>query len=85
VKKSRTQASARYGIEISGVTSHAEANELNQVLTELDGHNGKVRVIDRVSQIVVFDGPVHEVRESISAFFLHQRERADGLTTESSA
>ena len=76
MNKYDVRTDARYGIDIRGLCSHAEANELAQVLALLYGHVGKVRVVDRRSHTVVFDGTVDEVRESICAFSASQADKA---------
>lgn len=55
----------RYGVEIKGITVHAECDELAQVLALLQGHAGVVRVFDRQNQSLVLDGTVQDVQVSL--------------------
>ena len=65
VKEHFSQPSARYGVEIR-FRSHAEADDVEQILAAVDGHPGTVCVIDRHSQAVVFEGSPGELREAVS-------------------
>ena len=60
-----TQPSARYGVEIRSMALHAEADDLAHIGKLLNGHGGRVRVFDRQSRSLLFDGTVEEVRKAL--------------------
>ncbi len=63
-----TQPSARYGVEIRSVALHAEADDLAHIGKLLNGHGGRVRVFDRQSRCLLFEGTVEEVRKALGTF-----------------
>jgi hypothetical protein len=56
---------SRYGIEIRGECVHAESDDLHEIFTMLAEHTGKVHVIDRAKNSLVYQGTAREVREAI--------------------
>lgn len=65
MKRRSASPGARYGVELQGVQSHAEADNLRCVLDALEGRDGTVRVIDRQRPGVAFEGTIQEVQEAI--------------------
>ena len=55
----------RYGVEIKVPTVHMECESLGDVLALLEGQAGVARVFDRHSQMMVVDGAVNDVRDSL--------------------
>lgn len=60
-----TQPNGRYGIDIHGVSTHAEMDSLIEILALLKGQAGRVQVIDRDTNARTFEGSVREVRDAI--------------------
>ena len=60
-----TQRYARYGVEIRGMSVHEEADDLARIGTLLNDHAGQVRVFDRQSRSLLFEGTVEEVRKAL--------------------
>ena len=60
-----SETRARYGVEIRGVTVHAEVDKLAQVLSLVNGQSGRVHVIDRQTRTLVFHGTLDELREAV--------------------
>ena len=56
---------ARFGIEIRGVSTHVEAEELTDVGNLLHGHAGRVHIIDRLDRSLLMAGSVEEVRHQV--------------------
>jgi hypothetical protein len=57
--------SARYGIDVRGYRAHAEAADLEEILSSLDGVEGMVSVVDRDAKGHVLHGTASEVRRAI--------------------
>ena len=55
----------RYGIDIRGDSAHAEAHDINEIFALLAGYTGRVHVIDRENNSLVFEGRVDEVRKEL--------------------
>ena len=45
---------------------HAEAGDLAHIETLLNGHTGRVRVFDRQSGSLLFEGTAEDVRKALS-------------------
>lgn len=62
------------------LAEHGSANELPQIMKALSGHDASVRIVDRIRQVVVFEGTVDEVRESINKQVLMQSDFGSSLS-----
>lgn len=63
--KGFNQSDARFGVEIRGLSLHAEAESLEDIHSLLRGQNGRVHVFDRQSKSLVLEGNIEQVREAL--------------------
>ncbi len=61
------RSNARFGIDIRGVSVHAEAATLEDIHSILHGHVGRVHIIDRQSKSLLLEGSIEQVRETLDS------------------
>jgi len=65
VNEPGSETRARYGVEIRGLSVHAEVDDLAQILVLVNGQSGRVHVVDRQTRTLVFHGTLDELREAV--------------------
>ncbi len=70
---------ARYGIEIRGLSIHAEVDDAVHIDAVLNGYTGQAAVFDRENRTLLFEGTVEEVRKALG---IHNAPRIDNMSAE---
>jgi hypothetical protein len=81
--RATARKSARYGVDVRGYRSHAEAADLEEILSSLDGVEGMVFVVDRETKGHVLHGTASEVRSAIIRAIASQGKGYDDVDTKS--
>ncbi len=70
---------ARFGIEIRGLSLHAEAGSLEEIHSLLHGHAGRVHVFDRQSKSLLLEGNIEQVRDELDSLTALGANGADAV------